>query len=104
MARSPSIHTNNSQYTLATVHDGDAATDIDDDDEHASLLPSFARNRASYGSTPLAPAAPHNSRRLIFNAALKMGLIFFFSTAILGGVLWLALPTLDESVRSPLLH
>lgn len=89
MARSPSLHTNNSQYTLATVND----------DERASLLsPSFARSRDSYGAAPLTHTAPHNSRRLIFNAALKMGLIFTLSTAVLGGVLWLALPTLEESV------
>lgn len=93
MARSPSLHTNNSQYTLATVND----------DERASLLaPSFARSRDSYGAAPT-HSAPHNSRRLIFNAALKMGLIFTLSTAVLGGVLWLALPTLEESV-APLLY
>ncbi|KAL0569883.1 hypothetical protein V5O48_012082 [Marasmius crinis-equi] len=81
---------NSSVYTLDTVH-------IDD---HAPLL---TPQTPSYGGVvpPRSPTRP-SSRKLVFNATLKMLCIFLASSIILGGVLWLALPTLEEEDR-PLL-
>ncbi|KAI1797460.1 hypothetical protein LXA43DRAFT_969413 [Ganoderma leucocontextum] len=50
----------------------------------------------NYGAAP--PSQP-SSRKLIWNATLKMAAIFFLSTAFLGGTLWVALPTLEEQDR-----
>ncbi|KAL4066757.1 hypothetical protein J3A83DRAFT_4098546 [Scleroderma citrinum] len=44
-----------------------------------------------------------SSSKLLFNAALRMAAVFLLSTILLGSILWLALPTLDESDR-PTLH
>jgi hypothetical protein len=80
--------TNESTYTLATVHDND---------EYSSLL---SPARISYGSAPV--HRPHQTRRVIFNATLKMALIFFLSCFLLGGTLWISLPTLDLYVVNTL--
>lgn len=86
-------HSNSSAYTLATVH-------IDDSALHSPSPSSPLLTPAptpSYGATfPRSPGVPHNSRKLIFNAALKMSTIFLISTLLLGSTLWIALPTLDE--------
>ncbi|TFY76486.1 hypothetical protein EWM64_g7528 [Hericium alpestre] len=74
--------------------------DYDEDDDHAPLL---TPSSPSYGTTPISPGVPRNSRRLIFNAALKMAVIFTVGSLILGGTLWIALPTLEEDDR-PRLH
>jgi len=70
-----------------------------DDEEHdrrtdrSSLLSPITPD---YGTTfPRSSSAP-SSRKIIFNAVLKMGCIFLLSTAALGATLWLALPTLDQ--------
>jgi len=42
-------------------------------------------------------------RMPLLHAAVKMGLVFIGGSLLLGGTLWLALPTLDEEDR-PLLH
>jgi hypothetical protein len=78
-------HQNASEYTLHNVGDH---------------TPINTPTTPSYGST----AGTHrpSSRRLIFNATLKMVCIFLASTLLLGSILWLALPTLEESVSSPL--
>ncbi|KIM84401.1 hypothetical protein PILCRDRAFT_96961 [Piloderma croceum F 1598] len=92
-------HSNSSAYTLATVHD-------DDEPTHSPTTPLLtpAPNSASYGATfPRSPGVPPNSRKLIVNAALKMSSIFIISTLLLGGTLWIALPTLDDDDR-PLLR
>lgn len=88
------FHSNSSAYTLATVRF--------DDNEHAPAhspttpLLTPAPN-SSYGATfPRSPGVPTNSRKLIFNAVFKMSAIFAVSTLLLGGTLWLALPTLEE--------
>jgi len=78
----PMYHRNDSMYTLHTVND-------DDDDR----VPLRTHTQTSYGTT-----TPPSSKKLIFNATLKMACIFFISTLLLGGTLWLALPTLDECV------
>ncbi|KAE9403577.1 hypothetical protein BT96DRAFT_936229 [Gymnopus androsaceus JB14] len=83
---------NASVYTLATVND----LDDDNNDVHAPLLTPLT---PSYGSMPHSPGTARSSRKLIFNATLKMAAIFVISTALLGGTLWLALPTLEEADR-----
>lgn len=95
---SPTFHTNESAYTLATVqHDHES-------DESSSLLSTSSQHSSTsiaYGTTPI--HTPRQARVVIFNAALKMALIFFASCILLGGTLWVALPTLDLEDR-PLLH
>jgi hypothetical protein len=81
---------NESAYTLATVQQPD-------NDESSSLLSSTS---ISYGATPVHP--PHHTRRVIFNATFKMALIFVLSCILLGGTLWISLPTLDLYVDSSL--
>ena len=78
---------NASMYTLDTI-------DYHDDEEH---------DRHSDTSPLLSPATPNSiprpsSAKIIFNATLKMACIFIISSIFLGGTLWLALPTLEESV------
>lgn len=80
-------HDTNSAYSLATV------PDMSSPSQRTALLSSSASSTYSYGATP--PSRP-SSRRLLLNATLKMAAIFIVSTAFLGTVLWLALPTLAE--------
>lgn len=83
-------HSNSSEYTLDTVN-------ADHDLSYGPTTPLLTpQPGSSYGAAPHSPGAPPNSRKLIFNAALKMSTIFVISTVFLGGILWLALPTLDE--------
>ncbi|KAJ7352595.1 hypothetical protein DFH08DRAFT_859369 [Mycena albidolilacea] len=77
-------HQNASEYTLQSV-----------DTDHTPLN---TPTTPSYGSTIHRPS----SRRLIFNATLKMACVFLASTIILGSILWLALPTLEEDDRPKL--
>lgn len=53
---------------------------------------------AMYGATQprSTSSTPANAKKLIFNAVLKMSVIFVVSTLVLGGTLYFALPTLDE--------
>jgi hypothetical protein len=77
------LHSNESAYTLATVH------------ESSSLLhESSSAPSVSYGTAPV-HQPPHHTRRVIFNATLKMALLFVLSCIFLGGTLWIALPTLE---------
>jgi hypothetical protein len=90
---SPTFHPNESAYTLATVqHDHES-------NESSSLLSNSSSTSIAYGTTPIHP--PHQARRVIFNATLKMALIFVVSCIFLGGILWVALPTLDPYVKPP---
>jgi hypothetical protein len=76
---------NASSYTLHTVADSSDAE------------PLLSPSTPSYGATfPHPPAQRTSSKKLIFNATLKMAAIFAVSTVVLGGTLWLALPTLEE--------
>lgn len=85
----PVVPDDRSAYSLATVYDTPSP------DSRTSLLSNHSE--PSYGAAP--PSQP-SSRKLIWNATLKMAAIFFLSTAFLGGTLWLALPTLEECVLS----
>ncbi|TFK50046.1 hypothetical protein OE88DRAFT_1726598 [Heliocybe sulcata] len=101
LAVDPSTHhSNDSQYTLATVHLDDRA-DSPALSDRTALLAENPSN--TYGTTfPQSPGGQPSSRKLLFNAAIKMALVFLISTAVLGGTLWLALPPLDEEDRPTL--
>ena len=76
-------HANEFAYTLATVQHHES-------DESSSLLSgSSSQQLIAYGSTPTHP--PHRTRRVIF----------VVSCIFLGGILWVALPTLDPYVNPP---
>ncbi|KAJ7674182.1 hypothetical protein B0H17DRAFT_1082459 [Mycena rosella] len=81
-------HQNPSEYTLQNVGDS---------------TPINTPTTPSYGAT-FGPDGGHrpSSRRLIFNAALKMACVFLLSTVVLGSILWIALPTLEEDDRPKL--
>ncbi|KAF9650201.1 hypothetical protein BDM02DRAFT_3093465 [Thelephora ganbajun] len=82
---------NGSAYTLDTVHFSRPST------------PSLHSSTPSYGSIPHSDRTPPGrSRDIIVRAGLKMALIFVVSCVILGGTLWIALPTLDEEDRDSL--
>ncbi|KAG6336363.1 hypothetical protein ID866_2720 [Astraeus odoratus] len=85
-----------SEYALATVHV----------DEHSStpLLPLDGRRRPAYGAVRAGTRqdVQPSSSRLLFHAAIRMATVFVLSTILLGGILWIALPTLDENDRSSL--
>lgn len=85
----PIVPDDRSAYSLATVYDSPSPN------SRTSLLSNHSE--PGYGAAP--PSQP-SSRKLIWNATLKMAAIFFLSTAFLGGTLWLALPTLEECVLS----
>lgn len=72
----------------------------DDRDDRSPLLTPLT---PSYGSAghPHTPTRP-SSRKVIVNATLKMATIFLLSTILLGGTLWLTLPTLEEADRKHL--
>ncbi|KAJ6494654.1 hypothetical protein C8R47DRAFT_1116676 [Mycena vitilis] len=76
-------HQNASEYTLQNVGD------------HTPLNTPTTPSYGSIGHRP-------SSRRLIFNATLKMACVFFASTLLLGSILWIALPTLEEDDRPKL--
>jgi len=76
---------NGSAYTLDTIHFSRPPT------------PSSHASAPSYGSIPDSTRTPPSrSRDIVVRAGLKMALIFAISCVVLGGTLWLALPTLDE--------
>ncbi len=78
-------HPNSSSHTLQTMRG--------DDDERASLLSSNSNSSNSYGAAP--PSNAPNTRRIVFNATLKMAAIFVCGSLFLGGTLWLSLPPLE---------
>ena len=98
-------HPNSSSYTLRTIPtNGSDSPPSSPTDPLNPLHTNVSRN---YGSTPTSarfpppsPGVP-SSRRPLLNAAIKMAVLFVVSCLVLGGTLWLALPTLDESVRPP---
>ncbi|KAL0954761.1 hypothetical protein HGRIS_003712 [Hohenbuehelia grisea] len=76
-------HSNGSSYTLTSVQEDDRS-------------PLISPNAPSYG---VAARNPPSTRKLVFNATLKMAAIFVVSTAVLGTTLWLALPPLEPDDR-----
>lgn len=78
---------NASVYTLNTL---DYREDASSDAAHL-----VSPENLSYGSTFPRHSCIPPSARIIFNATLKMAVVFIVSTVLLGGTLWLALPTLD---------
>lgn len=94
-------HSNASAYTLETIPvDNTYAPSLPTSlDDHEPLLGSNSSTSSSYGAVPLSPSASseasRSSRKVMINAGLKMSALFIISTAILGGTLWLALPTLE---------
>ncbi|KAF8150567.1 hypothetical protein B0H34DRAFT_665501 [Crassisporium funariophilum] len=90
---------NASMYTLDTVN----YADDEEHDRHSDRSPLLSPTTPDYGATfPRSPGVP-SSAKIIFNATLKMACIFAISTLLLGGTLYLALPTLEEIDR-PLLR
>lgn len=78
-------HPNSSEYTLDTVHDTDPLLPADPD--------------SSYGAADYPPPPP-SPTRLLLAAALRMAALFVLASLLLGGTLFLALPTLDPCVPS----
>lgn len=95
-------HQNASAYTLSTVHPDDPET-MEFTDDRAPLLTPDSEAGSFYGATPAHSQAPHTSSpRLLLKAAIRMAAVFILSTILLGGTLWLTLPTLDEADRPSL--
>lgn len=76
-------HPNSSEYSL---HGDQSGT---------SLLATASTDDHAYG-TMTSPHAQRNSSQLLFKAAVGMAVVFVLSTTILGTILWLALPPLEE--------
>ncbi|KAJ7127165.1 hypothetical protein C8R44DRAFT_874237 [Mycena epipterygia] len=81
-------HQNASEYTLQNV--GSDQTPL-----NTPTTPSYGATFGPDGQRP-------SSRRLIFNATFKMVCVFLASTLLLGSILWIALPTLEEDDRPKL--
>ncbi|KAG2341434.1 hypothetical protein BDR05DRAFT_914585 [Suillus weaverae] len=95
-------HQNASAYTLTTVHSDDPEI-MEFSDDRAPLLAPDSEAGSIYGATPAHSQAPHTSSpRLLLKAAIRMAAVFILSTILLGGILWLTLPTLDEADRPSL--
>jgi hypothetical protein len=84
-------HENGSEYTLATV---DVHSRSPSPASERSQLLSPAGSTYGAADVPLEPRP--SRRRLLLRAGLTMAAIFVAGTMVLGGTLWLALPTLDE--------
>ncbi|CAE6519186.1 unnamed protein product [Rhizoctonia solani] len=67
--------------------------------ETTSLLSGSGNQRSYTGLAKYMPALDPDARRLVFRAGLKVLLLFIVGSAVLGGTLWVALPTLDEADR-----
>ncbi|KAF9234616.1 hypothetical protein BU15DRAFT_52414 [Melanogaster broomeanus] len=96
------LHQNSSQYTLETVY----VQQYHDDPqfEVTPLLHSPSETNSLYGATPVHSQDPRpSSSGLLFTAAIRMAAVFIISSLLLGGTLWLALPTLQDDDR-PLLR
>jgi hypothetical protein len=91
-------HQNASAYTLSTVHPDDLEI-MEFSDDRAPLLAPDSEAGSIYGATPTHSQSNHTSSpRLLLKAAIRMAAVFILSTILLGGTLWLTLPTLDEYV------
>ncbi|KAH7884598.1 oxalate transporter [Phlebopus sp. FC_14] len=94
------LHSNSSEYTLASVHDDQQYLD----DANTPLLHPGSDAGVVYGATPgQSQHARPSSSKLLLTAAIRMAAVFVISSLVLGGTLWLAFPTLQEDDR-PLLR
>ncbi|KAG8710997.1 hypothetical protein FRC11_003878, partial [Ceratobasidium sp. 423] len=67
--------------------------------ETTSLLSGSGNQRSYTGLAKYMPALDPDARKLVFRAGLKVLLLFIVGSAVLGGTLWVALPTLYEADR-----
>ncbi|CAE6443194.1 unnamed protein product [Rhizoctonia solani] len=67
--------------------------------ETTSLLSASGNQRTYTGLAKYMPALDPDARKLVFRAGLKVLLLFVVGSILLGGTLWVALPTLDEADR-----
>jgi hypothetical protein len=67
--------------------------------ETSSLLSGSGQQRTYTGLAKYMPALDPDARKLVFRASLKVLLLFIVGSVVLGGTLWVALPTLDEWVH-----
>ncbi|CAE6426831.1 unnamed protein product [Rhizoctonia solani] len=65
--------------------------------ETTSLLSGSGDQRTYTGLAKYMPALDPDARKLVFRAGLKVLLLFIVGSIVLGGTLWVALPTLDEA-------
>jgi hypothetical protein len=91
----------NSEHSLHTVaipSPNDSVQDLTDRSRLLSPASSHV-SQTSYGSTEPASSTSSLSgaarRRILLFSGLRMSGVFILSCLILGGTLWLALPTLD---------
>jgi hypothetical protein len=88
-----------SEYSLHTVDIPTPNGSIQDMTDRSHLLSpvSSGASQTSYGSVPPQPPSisPAARRRILFIAGARMAGVFLLSCLVLGGTLWLALPTLD---------
>ena len=89
---------NASIYTLATVppHTPPLTSSLEANPPPSAISPLFSPDARAYGSIRSNSSRSRSPRKALFTAALKMAAIFLISTLLLGGTLWLALPTIDE--------
>ncbi|KAJ1307346.1 hypothetical protein OPQ81_001452 [Rhizoctonia solani] len=67
--------------------------------ETTSLLSGSGNQRSYTGLAKYMPAIDPDARKLVFRAGLKVMLLFIVGSVVLGGTLWVALPTLEEADR-----
>ncbi|CAE6437108.1 unnamed protein product [Rhizoctonia solani] len=67
--------------------------------ETTSLLSGSGNQRSYTGLAKYMPALDPDARKLVFRAGLKVLLLFIVGSILLGGTLWVALPTLEEADR-----
>lgn len=95
------FHDSSSLYTLATMpvspRSASPVSMRTTNSDRSPLLADAEAGSTSYGATP-SHQSSGSSRRILINAGLKMAVLFMLSTIVLGGTLWMALPTLEEYV------
>lgn len=100
LVRSPGsmLQPNASEYTLASVRAGDH-----EEDSWTPLLPSASSDNSIYGAIPsISRDGRPSSSRLLWSAAVRMAVVFVASSLVLGSILWIALPTLQDEDRESL--
>ncbi|KAG9088352.1 hypothetical protein FRC06_002077 [Ceratobasidium sp. 370] len=67
--------------------------------ENTPLTAAPDNQRTYTGLAKYIPALDPNARKLVFMAGLKVLALFIVGSVVLGGTLWVALPTLEEADR-----